>query len=188
VRHGLVSGNPVLETGWGPIPARVEDKRVTLMLPELLPPAADVRVWGDGLPSAGTPMPVGVPHLVVLVQEGLADLPIERLAPPLRWHPDLPGGTNVNFVEILAPNRLAVRSFERGIEGETLACGSGVVASAVVAAAKGRVSAPVLCDTRSGVAFTVGFTAGRTPIRDATLEGDAREVFAGELADEAWQE
>jgi diaminopimelate epimerase len=187
VRHGLVSGDPVLETGWGPIPTRVDDKRVTLVLPELPPPSSDVRVWGDGLPPAGTPMPVGVPHLVVFVEEGLANLPIERLAPPLRWHPDLAGGTNVNFVEVLATDHLAVRSFERGIEGETLACGSGVVASAVVAATKGRVSPPVLCETRSGVAFTVGFTAGRFPIGDATLEGDAREVFAGELTEEAWQ-
>lgn len=188
VRHGLVAGDPVLETGWGPIPARVDDRRVTLALPELPPPAGDVRVWGDGLPSAGTPMPVGVPHLVVFVEGDLANLPIERLSPPLRWHPDLPGGTNVNFVEVLSPDHLAVRSFERGIEGETLACGSGVVAAAVVAAAQGRVSPPVLCDTRSGVAFTVGFTAGRFPVGDATLEGDAREVFSGELAEEAWQE
>ncbi|MGH9366577.1 MAG: diaminopimelate epimerase, partial [Thermoanaerobaculia bacterium] len=158
VRHGLAASDPVLETGWGPIPARVDDRRVTLTLPELPAPGSDLRVWGDGLPASGTPMPVGVPHLVVCVEGDLANLPIERLAPPLRWHPDLPGGTNVNFVEVLAPGHLAVRSFERGIEGETLACGSGVVASAVVAAAKGQVSPPVRCDTRSGVTFTVGFT------------------------------
>ncbi|MGH9367783.1 MAG: diaminopimelate epimerase, partial [Thermoanaerobaculia bacterium] len=188
VRHGLVAKDPVLETGWGPIPARVDDRRVTLFLPQLPAPESDVRVWGEGLPSAGTPMPVGVPHLVVFVEGDLAALPIESLAPPLRRHPDLPEGTNVNFVKVFAPGRLAVRSYERGIEGETLACGSGVVASAVVAARKGRVLPPVVCETRSGVPFTVGFTPGNGPIADATLTGDAREVFTGELSEEAWQE
>jgi len=188
VRSGLSTGDPVLETGWGPIRARVEDGRVTLHLPALPPPDGQVRVWGDGLPSAGTPMRVGVPHLVVFVEGDLAALPIERLAPPLRRHPELPEGANVHFVKVEDRRRIAVRSFERGVEGETLACGSGVVASAVVAAGQGRVSPPVLCGTRSGVSFTVDFTPSRGSIADATLTGDAREVFTAELTEEAWQE
>ena len=188
VRHGLSVRDPVIETGWAVIPTRVEEPNVSLSLPELSAPQAPVPVSGDGLPASGTPMPVGVPHLVVFVERGLADLPIERIAPPLRWHPDLPGGTNVNFVEVLGEGRFAIRTFERGIEGETLACGSGVVAAAVVAARQGRIRPPVLCDTRSGVSFTVGFSAGEGPLRDVTLTGDAREVFAGELTEEAWLE
>ncbi len=187
VRHGLVAGDPVLETGWAEIPARVEDRCVTLRLPPLPAPDAQVRVWGDGLPSAGTPMRVGVPHLVVFVEGDLAALPIERLGPPLRRHPDLPEGANVNFVKILEGGRLAVRTFERGVEGETLACGSGVVASAVVAARQRRVTPPITCQTKSGVSFTVDFTPAGGEIRDATLSGDAREVFVGELSEEAWQ-
>jgi diaminopimelate epimerase len=187
VRHGLAARDPILETGWGPIPSRVDGDSVTLMLPELPAPGSDVRVWGDSLPSSGTTMPVGVPHLVVFIERDLENLAIESVAPPLRHHPDIPGGTNVNFVQVFDSGHLAVRSFERGIEGETLACGSGVVASAIVAATRGRVRPPILCDTRSGVAFTVAFTPGGNPIRDATLRGDAREVFAGELTEEAWQ-
>ncbi len=188
-RHGLSDQNPVLETGWAVIPACVEDRSVTLRLPPLEPPGSPVRVFGDGLPPVGTPIAVGVPHLVVFVEEGLADLPIDRLAPPLRRHPDLPpGGTNVNFVQILAENRFAIRTFERGIEGETLACGSGVVGAAAVACREGRVRPPVVCETRSGVAFTVGLPAGPGPLREVTLTGDAREVYAGELTEEAWQE
>jgi diaminopimelate epimerase len=177
-----------IETGWARIRAAVGRDRVTLHLPPL-PPAGDpVRVSGDGLPPQGTPMRVGVPHLVVFVEPGrLADLPVARLAPPLRRHPDLPDGANVNFVEVTGPDRLAVRTFERGVEGETLACGSGVVASAVVAARDGRVRPPVACGTKSGVSFSVAFTPSDASISDATLEGDAREIFTGELAEEAWK-
>jgi diaminopimelate epimerase len=188
VRHGLVAQDPVLETGWGPIAARVEDRRVTLRLPPLPAPEADVPVFGEGLPSTGTPIRVGVPHLVVFVEGDLEALPIERLGPPLRRHPELPEGANVNFVKVEGRGRLAVRTFERGVEGETLACGSGVVASAVIAAGQGRASPPIECSTKSGVSFTVAFTPGRGAIADATLTGDAREVFTAELTEEAWQE
>ena len=190
IRHLLVSGNPTVDTGWAPIPARVEGERVTLTLPELPEPRKPVRVSGNGFVPEAVPMDVGVPHLVVFGERGLAELPIERAAPPLRWHPDLPAaGANVNFVEVLGEKRFAIRTFERGIEGETLACGSGVVAAAVVASRAGRVAAPVVCETRSGVAFTVGgVSAGPGPMRGVTLTGDAREVYAGELTEEAWQE
>jgi diaminopimelate epimerase len=187
VRHGLVAQDPVLETGWGAIPARVEDRRVTLRLPPLPAPETEVPVFGEGLPSTGTPMHVGVPHLVVFVEGDLEALPVERLGPPLRRHPALPEGANVNFVKVEGPG-LAVRTFERGVEGETLACGSGVVASAVVAARQSRVSPPIACSTKSGVSFTVAFTPGHGEIADATLTGDAREVFTAELTEEAWQE
>ncbi len=144
-------------------------------------------VGGEGLPSTATPMRVGVPHLVVFVEGSLAALPIERLGPPLRRHPALPDGANVNFVKVEGRG-LAIRTFERGVEAETLACGSGVVASAVVAARQGRVSPPVSCSTKSGVSFTVAFSPGGGAMTDATLTGDAREIFTAELTEEAWQE
>jgi len=188
VRHGLASEPLVLETGWAVIPARVDAGRVTLSLPRLPPPQDPVRVWGEGLPPTGIPMCVGVPHLVVFVERGLGSLPIDTLAPPLRRHPDLSEGANVDFVEVTGQRRLAVRTFERGVEGETLACGSGVVAAAIVAAREKRVRAPVLCDTRSGVVFTVGLPADEGSGDGVTLAGDARELFAAELTEEAWQE
>jgi diaminopimelate epimerase len=187
-RHGLVSGDPVLETGWGPIAARVDSRNVTLRLPPVPVSGKEVAIWGDGLPPSGTPLCVGVPHLIVFVEGDLAALPIERLAPPLRRHPELPEGANVHFVKVEAPNRVAVRSFERGVEGETLACGSGVVASAVAAARQGRVVPPVVCATKGGTSFTVAFTSGAGPTDDAQLTGDAREIFSGDLNEEAWQE
>ena len=78
-----------------------------------------------------------------------------------------------------------MRTYERGVEAETLACGSGVVASAVTAARLG-LAPPVTCVTRSGVAFTVALTDDETS--RTSLTGDAREISSGELNEEAWQE
>ena len=112
----------------------------------------------------------------------------DRLGPPLRRKPALPDGANVSFVDVTGPDRLAMRTYERGVEGETLACGSGVVAAAIVAARHGLVAAPVVCATRSGVAFTVAFaTAGGETIdgrgSDGRRPGDLqRRADTGGLA------
>jgi len=210
VTRRLVAGREaVLETGWAPIAAAVADESangtgsVSLRLPPLPTPGDEIALAAlaapgpvDGaLPLAGVPMHVGVPHLVVFVDDaGAFDaLDLARLGPPLRRkHTLLPEGANVDFVRVIGPDRIAVRTFERGVEAETLACGSGVVASAVVAARAGRVSPPVVCETASGVAFTVAFSpagsgdAGVGVLTDAVLTGDAREIFTGELNEEAW--
>jgi diaminopimelate epimerase len=189
VTRRLVEGQePVLETGWGLIAARVEGASVTLRLPAFAIPGGPVGISGEGLPSEATPINVGVPHLVVFVRGDLASLPIDRLAPPLRRHPAMPDGANVNFVEVTGPGSIRVRTYERGVEGETLACGSGVVASAITAARSKLVSAPVVCATRSGAAFTVDFSERDGEIVEARLTGDAREIYAGQLNVEAWEE
>lgn len=185
----LVAGNsPVLETGWAVIPARVEGELVTLDLPAVAAPGSPVPVSGDGLPAVGIPIEVGVPHLVVFIDGDLEELPVKTLGPPLRRHTALPDGANVNFVKVTGPHSIAVRTYERGVEAETLACGSGVVASAVVAAWEGFVSPPVVCVTRSGVAFTVTFVQRGGAVLEASLTGDAREIFEAELKEEAWKE
>ena len=185
----LVAGNsPVLETGWAVIPARVEGELVTLDLPAVAAPGSPVPVSGDGLPAVGIPIEVGVPHLVVFIDGDLEELPVKTLGPPLRRHTALPAGANVNFVKVTGPHSIAVRTYERGVEAETLACGSGVVASAVVAAWEGFVSPPVVCVTRSGVAFTVTFVQRGGAVLETSLTGDAREIFEAELKEEAWKE
>lgn len=189
VTRRLVAGDTVvLETGFGPIPARLEGERVTLTLPALTPPGDAVAISGEGLPATATPMHVGVPHLVVFVEGELSALPVERLGPPLRRHPLMPKGANVNFVSVLGPDRLAVRTYERGVEAETLACGSGVVASAVTAAGAGLVSPPVHCRTRSGVEFVVSLPERGGALAGVTLQGDAREIFTADLSRDAWLE
>ena len=186
----------VLKTGWGDIGARVEGESVTLALPDVLAPGEPIlldpqnpdRYPTVGLAAHGTPIHVGVPHLVIFVQDDLATLPIERLGPPLRRHPLLPEGANVNFVRVDSPGRLQIRTWERGVEAETLSCGSGVVASALVAALRGHTRLPVVCGTKSGVDLTVSAVPGRERFTAITLSGDAREIFSGILTEEAWRE
>jgi diaminopimelate epimerase len=186
-RRKLVEGDePVLDTGWAAIPARVEGDTVTLRLPDVALPGGAVPISGEGLPATAIPIEVGVPHLVVFVERRLATLPVERLGPALRRHPAMPRGANVNFVEAAGADRIRVRTFERGVEGETLACGSGVVASAIVAAREKGIRPPVLCETRSGVAFSVSFRQTPDAVTHVTLTGDAREIFTGDLNEEAW--
>jgi len=191
VSRRLVAGNTVvLETGWDAIDAQVHEdgELVSLVLPRLLPPGEPIPISGAGLPATGIPMHVGVPHLVVMMDGGdLSALDVARLGPPLRRHPLLPEGANVSFVRVVAPDRIAVRTFERGVEGETLACGSGTVASAVVASRLGLVSPPVSVETRSGSVFVVDFEDRNSGIAGVVLRGDAREIFTAELTEEAWQ-
>ncbi len=180
----------LLRTGWGEIAADVlADGRVTLRLPEPIAPGREVPTFDrEGLLEAqGVAIAVGVPHLVVFTTGktplGLLDLP--ALSPPLRHHPALPEGANVNFLEPSGPSRLSIRSWERGVEGETLSCGSGVVGSAVVAAVRHGFSPPVTLATRSGEDLVVGFRLEGKVARDVTLTGDARVIFEGTLSEEA---
>ena len=186
----------ILETGWGHIAARVDNETVTLSLRDVLAPSEPIslgledpqRYSTEGLPPTGIPIHVGVPHLVVFVRGDLSALPIERVGPPLRRHPLLPEGANVNFVRVAAPDRLEVRTWERGVEAETLSCGSGVVASALVASQRGHVELPVACATKGGVVLTVDGRLEKDVFTGITLTGDAREVYRAELGEEAWKE
>lgn len=186
LRHLVAGNSPVLETGWAVIAAEVADGEVMLKLPTFALPAEPVAISGEGLPPTAIPIEVGVPHLVIFVAGDLDQTAIEALGPPLRRHPALPDGANVNFVKVTGPHSIAVRTYERGVEAETLACGSGVVASAIVAAREGLAAPPVVCVTRSGVAFTVSFVESGGSIVEASLTGDAREIFEAELNEEAF--
>jgi diaminopimelate epimerase len=129
---------------------------------------------------------VGVPHLVVVSERAVGDLDLPRLGPPLRRHPQLgPAGANVDFVAFPEPSRLELRTWERGVEGETLACGSGVVAAALVGIQLGRLRLPLEVRTAGGQPLRLeGTVEERRPTR-WSLTGDARLVAEGTLGDEA---
>ena len=90
-----------------------------------------------------------------------------------------PRGTNVNFVQLRDGNRIRVRTYERGVEGETLACGTGVVASAIIAHLFHRVPAPVMVQVQGGDILEVDFSAQGEQIQDVRLKGPADFVFEG---------
>jgi diaminopimelate epimerase len=146
-------------------------------------PSEPLEVASDGRRFTGRLIRAGVPHFVSAVGR-VADVPLDRWAPPLRRHERFGGeGANVDFVARLGPGTLAMRTFERGVEAETLACGSGAIASALWAAAEGGASPVTVC-TAGGDELRVDFERVSGGF-DVTLSGPAETVFAGEWRDKA---
>jgi diaminopimelate epimerase len=126
----------------------------------------------------GSSIMVGVPHYVVFLRDDLWSQDINPLGRAIRHHPDLaPEGANANFVVVRDPHSIEVRTWERGVEAETLSCGSGVVASAVTSALFGRVASPVSVLTRSGIRLEVSFQLREGQAEEVRLRGDARLVY-----------
>ncbi len=139
-----------------------------------------------GRPIDGWWMVVGGPHFVIAWEHSLEDAPLADLGPPLRAHDALgPAGANVHWVDFAAPDRLGIRSFERGVESETLACGSGVLAAAAVGLSTGRVALPVEATTRGGFVLRVDGRAEGDRLVSWSLAGDARLLAEGLLMPEA---
>jgi len=93
-------------------------------------------------------------------------------------------GANVNFVVVRDEHAIEVRTYERGVEAETLSCGSGVVASVATAAFFGKVTSPVSVLTRSGISLEVRFARDGNELRNVQLTGDARVIFSAQLTPE----
>jgi diaminopimelate epimerase len=108
---------------------------------------------------------------------------VQPLGSELRWHDHFkPRGTNVNFVQIIGPNQLRVRTYERGVEGETLACGTGVTASALVASRLHGFSSPIRIQVQGGDELSVSFQAdGQGGFNNVRLGGPASFVFEGRI-------
>jgi len=122
----------------------------------------------------------GVPHAVVFVNN-LERVDVPRLGRALRNHGTFrPAGANVDFVQA-AGKHLLVRTYERGVEAETLACGTGAVASALIAALLGRARPPIRVRTRGGDELKVSFRPAAAGAEDIWLEGPARILFTGEI-------
>lgn len=163
----------VVATGWADIPATVRGDLVTLELPAPGRPT-ELRPEAEGESWPGRRLVVGVPHFVV----ALADLDgplIDAVGPALRRHPDLgEAGANVHFIDAVVDGAFAIRSFERGVAGEVLCCGSGVVAAALLTLARtGTHTITVL--PRSGDRLEVE-TIGQPPTAPSRLTGPARLV------------
>ena len=126
----------------------------------------------------------GVPHAVIFVESDSS--PVVEWGRSIRYHRQFePAGTNVNFVRVTAEGDLQVRTYERGVEGETLACGTGAVASALIAADQGLVSSPTYVTTGGGEQLVVEFEMVNGVFSDVFLQGAARIVFEGDLHAEA---
>jgi len=122
----------------------------------------------------------GVPHAICFVDD-IKDVDVNSKGKIIRYHNEfMPEGTNVDFVQIKGKNSLFMRTYERGVEGETFACGTGAVASAILCSAIKGFTSPVKVRTKGGI-LTVYFKKKGTLFSDVFLEGEAKGVFRGEL-------
>jgi diaminopimelate epimerase len=187
-RRGKISGRRfVLETSAGPVRARITGKkRAAILMPAPSRPRLGLKLRADGSVHRVHWIRAGVPHALVETKDP-ASAPLERLGPLLRRHRAFGrAGANVDFVRF-EKDRVVLRTFERGVEAETLACGTGAVAAACVGRALGRLrGASVRVLTAGGDLLRVDFKSSRNGGRsgagpDIWLEGPAAEIFSGEI-------
>jgi diaminopimelate epimerase len=174
-------GKISFETPAGVISAELAGDLVTLQMTE----PADLRLSVPVQTSAEKKIVhfinSGVPHVVVPVAQ-LGDVDVRRDGSAIRHHEMFsPKGANVNFIEKRGANKIAVRTYERGVEDETLACGTGVVASALIFAATENVKGPIAVLARGGDELGVGFEKIDGQFRRVTLTGPAEFVFEGRI-------
>ena len=184
---GVAGPSLKFETLAGVLSATVDGKRVKLEMTKPFGLKLDETLLVDGEKEDFSFINTGVPH-VVLFGKDLEKLDIVKIGRAIRGHSHFaPAGTNVNFVRVEKGNQLCVRTYERGVEDETLACGSGVVASALIAAFKGLVKSPVSVKTRGGEVLTVHFEIEGKEVRRVFFEGEVHIVYEAEMWEEAYQ-
>ncbi len=137
-------------------------------------------------------MLIGSDHLVMFINEkvnknyfqarSLDDVNIELCGSLLRYNPAFkPAGVNVNFVDVFPPRELRVRTYERGVERETLACGTGIISSAIISSILKKVNPPVKVLSQSGEWLTVDFNLTDNQISNLSLQGSAKKISGEEI-------
>lgn len=184
--QGLAGDQMVFDTLAGPIRAWVDGPLVKL---EMVGPSGYYQgliLDCEGVTCTMDGINTGVPH-AVLASDDVDAAPVVRLGRAIRFHPHFaPAGTNVNFAAVDG-DQLVVRTYERGVEDETLACGTGVVASALTLGKRLGLKSPVRARVRSGEVLKVHYNEGPDGFSEVFLEGAASYVYRGVLEKEAWE-
>ncbi len=177
----IAGARMTFETLAGLIAAEVTDHRVKLAM---VPPQGlrmDIKLLTNEGEYVVDFINTGVPHTVHFTSD-LETTKVRELGRSIRFHPEFqPAGTNANFVQVLDGKTIAVRTYERGVEDETLACGTGSVASAIMASMRHGVASPVSVRTRGGDVLTVHFRLAPEAVSEVFLEGEARIIYEGLL-------
>jgi len=178
---GAAPAAMTFETIAGPIGAEVRGDRVLLHMTEPKDWRLNLSLDVEGSRLAAHFVNSGVPHAVVPVKD-VAAVNVQQLGAAIRYHHDFaPKGTNANFIQVTGSDSLRVRTYERGVEAETLACGTGIVASGLIAGRLGLVKPPVRITAASGDVLEVNYTATAGGATNVTLLGPAVHVFRGVL-------
>ncbi len=163
----------------GLVGAKVSDNGVCVWMPEPKLREYGLELTVDGSVIRCDFINTGVPHLVVQVPN-LSAVDVENLGGALRLHPAFePHGTNVDFVNFRPPNRMAMRTYERGVEAESGACGTGAVACAVVAVETAGFTLPIKVKTPSGFDLEIGGDWRKQRCTGLTLTGPVKFVYEG---------
>jgi len=181
---GLAPAVHTFGTDAGPIRAEVlldgpDAGRVKVQLTP--PKGTETNIKLDGVLDSGEPLTVhfadtGVPHVVVFVDD-VASLDIMNLGPKIRYHAHFaPAGTNVNFAQVKDENTMLLRTYERGVEAETYACGTGAAATQLLANTLGLTESRADLTTTGGEVLTIFLEGG-----NVFLQGAAELTFKGEV-------
>ncbi|HJT80044.1 MAG TPA: diaminopimelate epimerase [Chthoniobacterales bacterium] len=176
-----VLGPITFETPAGIIGATIQGERVRLEMSDPTDLRLNVKLQLEGEDAIVHVINTGVPHVVVPVSR-VDMVQVRERGAALRHHEMfVPKGTNANFLEKRGGQSISIRTYERGVEDETLACGTGVVASALVFAALENVRGPITVLVRGGSELSVDFERDGNRFRDVTLTGPAEFVFEGTI-------
>ncbi len=174
------------ETGAGIIDAEVSGDMVKLRLTDPRSLRIDEAIDVDGKPLNVSSINTGVPHVVHYVGD-MDAFDVFHTGRQIRYHGYYqPAGTNANFVTVTDRHALRIRTYERGVEDETLACGTGSVAAALISSWKGWVDSPVAVTVKSGEILTIYFDKTQDGFEKVYLEGKAAVVYEGWLWEEAY--
>ncbi len=181
VDHGIAGPQHRIETMAGIIEAEVTGNTVKARITEPKGMRLDFPVEVNGESETLSFVDTGVPHAVKIMKpEATCD--VETLGRLIRNHEAFaPKGTNVNFVWVKPKNAIQVRTYERGVEAETQACGTGSTASALIAAASRGLKSPVQVHTQGGDILKIYFSKNDTGFHDVYLEGDVSISFEGRV-------
>jgi diaminopimelate epimerase len=184
---GIAGSSLTFEAIAGILSAQVKGRRVKLEMTKPYDLKLDEKISVEGKKLNLSSINTGVPHAVLFL-ESYKGVDVVRMGRAIRYHSHYaPNGTNANFVKMENRSRLSVRTYERGVEDETLACGTGAVASALIAAFKGLVKSPASIKTSGGEILTVHFEIEGRKVKKVFFEGDVHIIYEGEMWEEAYE-
>jgi diaminopimelate epimerase len=174
----------------------INDTDVKIIFPEPKEIRTDIDIkaeFGEGLKDLNINYAnVGSDHIIIFLDDkknqialddkSIVELDVNYIGKILRYHNEFqPRGANVNFVVPISENEIRVRTYERGVERETLACGTGIIASGIISAILNKVAAPVRVLAQSGEWLIVDFNLNNDKILNLSLTGSAKKISNGEL-------
>ena len=178
----IADADMVFQTRAGLIRAQVDYDQVKLEMTVPFGLRKKVELDCDGESEIVDFINTGVPHTIVTVDQNLASIAVAERGARIRYHQEFaPAGTNVNFFEVVNEQCLSIRTYERGVEGETLACGTGAVAAVLLASEHGLVKSPTEVVTRTGECLMVHYEKEGSIFNEVFLEGGAVIVYKGVL-------